>query len=226
MIQERVSSVLQEVRQGNCFGEQVTVVAAIKLQTTEAINAAIDAGITDVGDNHVQEFRANYSLLHPVRRHFIGHLQTNKVKYLVGKIALYHSLDRMELAEALSARSAREGVCSDVLVQVNIGCEESKGGFALDEAFDAYRKVTGFPALRVRGFMAMLPISEDEAYLASLVRQMRALYDRAKAENENIAYLSMGMSGDYKLCLANGSNMIRLGTTLFGPRDYGQAKGQ
>lgn len=220
MVAEQVKRVLEELAAGNPLGEKVTLVAAIKTQPAEAINAAIDAGITDVGDNHVQEFRANEGLLHPVKRHFIGHLQTNKVKYLVGKISLYHSMDRMDLAAELSKRSLRANVVSDVLVQVNIGCEESKGGFDYAEAFSAYRTIREMPALRVQGFMAMLPISKDEGYLASLVREMRVLFDRAKAEDENVEYLSMGMSGDYKLCIANGSNMIRLGTTLFGARNY------
>ncbi|MBP5242066.1 MAG: YggS family pyridoxal phosphate-dependent enzyme, partial [Clostridia bacterium] len=201
-ITENVKNVLQDIASGNCFGEKVTLVAATKMQSPETINEAIAAGITDIGENWVQEFKEKYDLVSGGNRHFIGHLQTNKVKYLIGKTYLYHSCDRFELAEEISKRSARAGIVSDVLVQINIGCEESKGGFEYDEGYAAYKKVATMPALRVRGFMAMLPISDDEEYLLSLVKKMRALYDKAKAEDENIEFLSMGMSGDYKLCLA------------------------
>lgn len=219
-IENNVKRILAELSAGNPFGEKVTLVAATKTQTAEAINAAISAGVNDVGENKVQEFTEKYDLVKGANRHFIGHLQTNKVKYLIGKTYLYHSVDRMELAAEISKRSLRAGVTSDILIQVNIGSEDTKGGFDYEEAFAAYQTITNLPNLRVRGFMAMLPISENEEYLASLVKKMRALYDKAKAENEEICYLSMGMSGDYRLCVQNGANMVRLGTTIFGKRDY------
>lgn len=219
-IAENVQNVLNAIKDGNCYGEKVTLVAATKTQTAEDINEAIRAGVKDVGENHVQEFKEKFDAVQGANKHFIGHLQTNKVKYLIGKTFLYHSCDRYELAEEISKRSARAGIVSDVLVQINIGCEESKGGFPYEEGYAAYRKVATMPGIRVRGFMAMLPIEGGEEYLLSLVKKMRALYDKAAAEDENIIYLSMGMSGDYKLCLAGGSNMIRVGTTLFGHRNY------
>jgi hypothetical protein len=147
-------------------------------------------------------------------------LQTNKVKYLIGKTDLYHSIDRMELAEELSKRSKNAGITSDILIQVNIGCEESKGGFELAEAKEAYQQIKALPNLRIKGFMAMLPLSDDEQLLTSLAKKMRTLYDEVRATDDNIEYLSMGMSGDWKLCVENGSNMIRIGTTLFGARNY------
>jgi hypothetical protein len=219
-ITENVKTLLQELSKGNCYGEPVTLVAATKMQTPEAINEAIQAGIADIGENWVQEFKEKYDQIQGGNRHFIGHLQTNKVKYLIGKTYLYHSLDRMELAEEISKRSQKAGITSDVLIQINIGCEESKGGFEYDEGFAAYQQVAAMPAIRVLGFMAMLPISEDKDYLLSLVKKMRALFDRAKAQDENIRFLSMGMSGDYALCLQGGSNMVRIGTSIFGHRNY------
>lgn len=219
-ITENVQHILQEISSGNCYGEKVTLVAATKLQSADSINEAIAAGIEDIGENWAQEFRDKYDAVHGARRHFIGHLQTNKIKYLLGKTDLYQSCDRLELASELSARSQKAGIVSEVLVQINIGCEESKGGFEYDEGFDAYQKVATMPGIRVCGFMAMLPMSEDKEYLLSLVQKMRLLYDRAKEQDENIRFLSMGMSGDYQLCLKGGSNMIRLGTTIFGARDY------
>ncbi len=224
-VRENVTKFLSEMPR-NAFGEQVKLVAAVKMQTAEAINEAIAAGVEAIGDNHVQEFREKYDRIAGAERHFIGHLQTNKVKYLIGKTDLYQSLDRPELAEELSRRSVRAGVASSVLVQVNIGCEESKGGYAFEEAMDAAQALDGTEGLLVKGYMAMLPISEDEGYLRALVQKMRSLYDETKRVLPHIEYLSMGMSGDWKLCVENGSNMIRIGTTLFGARDYSQKQTQ
>ena len=221
MIEENVKRLFKEVPKTNPYGESVTVVAAVKLQTPEDINRAICAGVTDIGDNHVQEFRDKFNgICGNPRRHFIGHLQTNKIKYLLGKVNLYHSVDRLNLAEELSKRSALAGVTSDILIQVNIGDEQSKGGFPLSETFAAYEKIRAMPALRVRGLMAMLPIGSDEERLFKLATLMRSEYDKIAAQDINFKYLSMGMSGDWKICVENGSNMIRVGTTIFGQRNY------
>lgn len=218
MIEERVKEILSEIEAGNCFHEPVTLVAATKTRTAEEINRAIQAGVTDVGENRVQEFTAKFDEVNGARRHFIGRLQTNKVKYLIGKTCLIHSVDRSELAETVSRLSLKTGITTDILLEVNLG-EESKGGYPLVDAFNAYERLRDTVGLRVRGFMAMLPLQASENEAGKLCDQMRALFERAKAQDENIKYLSMGMSGDYKLCLAHGSNMIRLGTTIFGERN-------
>lgn len=221
MIEENVKKVLSEIPETNPYGEKITLVAAVKLQTAADINRAIDAGITDIGDNHVQEFRDKFSQIHGnPRRHFIGHLQTNKIKYLLGKIDLYHSVDRMNLAEELSRRGEAAGVTSDILLQINIGNEETKGGFSLQEIDEAYRIIKNLPALRIKGLMAMLPFGASEETLICLAKQMRAKYDEFRAYDNNFRYLSMGMSGDWRLCVEAGSNLIRLGTSLFGARNY------
>lgn len=217
-IAQNVKSYLQAIAGGNCFGEPVTLVAATKTRTPEEINEAIAAGITDIGENKVQEFRDKFDLIKGGNRHFIGHLQTNKIKYLVGKTYLLQSLDRDELAEELSKRCVRANVTQDVLIEVNIGCEESKSGYPLEAAWAAYERIRRTNGLRVRGFMAMLPLAGDDAAKATLVDEMRALFDRARRDDENIRFLSMGMSGDWELCLGHGANMIRLGTALFGER--------
>ena len=220
MIEENVKKLLEEIKE-NPFGEKVTLVAAVKTQTVEDINRAISAGITDIGDNHVQEFRDKYDgITGNPNRHFIGHLQTNKVKYLIGRTYLYQSVDRYELAEEISKRSERANVTSDCLIQINIGNEETKGGFEYDEGLEAYEKISAMPALKVKGLMAMLPISDDEALLRDLAKKMRALYEKLRGKDGDIRYLSMGMSGDWKLCVECGSNMVRLGTSIFGPRHY------
>ena len=215
-----VKCIKSALANGNAYGEPVYLVAATKMQTAEDINAAIAAGVDAVAENKVQEFRDKTDLLAPCPQHFIGHLQTNKVKYLVGKIGLFHSCDRIELAMELDKVSLRRGVVSDVLLQVNIGDEETKGGFALSKAREAYEAVKQMSGLRVRGFMAMLPASDDKEMLKDLARKMRALYDEIRVTDPLIAYLSMGMSGDYKLCVECGSNMIRVGSTIFGARNY------
>ena len=223
-ITRNVKTLLDELRAGNGYGEPVTLVAATKTRTPEEINEAIAAGITDIGENKVQEFRDKFDAVQGGIRHFNGHLQTNKIKYLVGRTYLIQSLDRDELAEELSKRCQRANVTQDVLIEVNIGCEESKSGYPLQEAWAAYERIRATQGLRVRGFMAMLPLAGGEEELAALVKEMRALFERAKAQDENIRWLSMGMSGDWKLCLRHGANMIRLGTAIFGERRYAPAE--
>ncbi len=219
-IKERVLAVKQDLEKGNCYGERVLLVAATKTQAAEAINAAILAGVDAVAENKPQEFRDKNDLILPCPRHFIGHLQTNKVKYLIGKVELYHSCDRDDLAKEIAKQSLAKGICSDVLLQINIGSEESKGGYPFEEGKEAFLRLSKAEGLRVRGFMAMLPNVEDEGVLRALTRKMRSLFDWAKAQAPEVEYLSMGMSGDYKLCVEEGSNVVRLGSTLFGARVY------
>ena len=221
MIEENVKNLLGEIPPLNPFGERVTLVAAVKMQTAESINRAICAGISDIGDNHVQEFKDKYAFIQgaPVR-HFIGHLQTNKVKYLIGKVDLYHSVDRLNLAEEISKRSQNAGIVSNVLAQINIGNEETKSGFELTEAENACRTIASMPNIAIKGLMAMLPNIDDETELMRLASLMREKYDELKKIYADFTYLSMGMSGDWKLCINCGSNMIRLGTAIFGARNY------
>ncbi|MBQ8375244.1 MAG: YggS family pyridoxal phosphate-dependent enzyme [Clostridia bacterium] len=220
-IQVNVNNLKAALSAGNPFGEKILLVAATKMQTAEAINAAIEAGVDAVAENKVQEFRDKTDRLLACPQHFIGHLQTNKVKYLVGKIALFHSCDRDDLAAELAKQSLKRGVVSNVLVQVNAGEEESKGGYLPAEAKEAFLRLSQTDGLCVQGFMAMLPDTDDTAYLQRLAGQMRELFDWAKALDPRVKYLSMGMSGDWELCVCAGSNMIRVGSTIFGARNYG-----
>ena len=220
MITENVQKIKAEIAGGNAYGERVMLVAAIKMQTADAVNQAIAAGVDAVAENKPQEFRDKNALIAPCPRHFIGHLQTNKVKYLVGEVELFHSCDRDGLAEEIAKQSLKKGVVSNVLVQVNIGNEESKGGYDYGETAEAVERLSKLQGLRVRGLMAMLPDSDDENLLRTLAKKMRTLFDALKKENGEMEYLSMGMSGDYRLCVEEGSNMIRLGSTIFGAREY------
>ena len=224
-IESNVKRLLSEIPPFNPQGERVDLVAAVKTQTPEDIDRAVAAGIKMIADNHVQEFRDKYDLIHGrPQRHFIGHLQTNKIKYLLGKTDLYHSIDRYNLAQELSKRGAAAGVTSDILIEINIGGEESKSGFAPEEADRAVETISALPALRIKGLMAMLPESDDEALLRRLATRMRGIYDGLKATHPDFEHLSMGMSGDWRLCVECGSNMIRLGTAIFGQRQYNSPK--
>ena len=220
-IANRVQSIQNEIKNGNAFGERVLLVAATKMQTVKDINQAIQAGVDAVAENKAQEFRDKEEFLQPCPRHFIGHLQTNKVKYLIGKIDLYHSCDRDDLAKEIAKQSIKSGITSNVLIQINIGEEDSKGGYTYDDAKEVFLRLKAMEGLCVRGFMAMLPSIDDETRLRALVRKMRQLFEWAKMQADGIDYLSMGMSGDYKLCIEEGSNVIRVGSTIFGARDYG-----
>ena len=124
------------------------------------------------------------------------------------------------MAEELSKKSANAGLTSDILIQINIGNEETKGGFALEEAESAYERIKALPSLRIKGLMAMLPFDDNESKLSELAAKMREKYDKLRKTDADFEYLSMGMSGDWKLCIEQGSNMIRLGTAIFGARNY------
>lgn len=219
-IAENVKEIQKTLANGNAFGEKVLLVAATKTQSPEAINAAIRAGVDAVAENKPQEFRDKNDALLPCSRHFIGHLQTNKIKYLLGKIDLYHSCDRDSLVDELDRQSQNAGLVSDILLQINIGDEASKGGYDYESAQEVFRRVSEKRGLRIRGFMAMLPDVDDEPLLRALVRKMRALFEWAKTQSPEVEYLSMGMSGDYQLCIEEGSNVVRIGSTIFGARTY------
>ena len=221
-ITQNVQRIMLEIKNGNAYGEKVLLCAATKMQSAEDINLAIQAGVDAVAENKPQEFRDKNEWLLPCPRHFIGHLQTNKIKYLIGKIDLYHSCDREELAQELAKISVAKNLTSNILIQINIGEENSKGGYSYEEAQAAYIRLSQTPGLRVKGFMAMLPEEGTEEYKRGLVRKMRNLFDWAKTHSCDVEYLSMGMSGDYALCVAEGANIIRVGSTIFGKRDYGK----
>ncbi len=218
MERTEIAARVQQIKQQ--LAKKALLVAAIKMQSVEDINTAILAGVDAIAENKVQEFRLKNHLLLNCPRHFIGHLQTNKVKYLIGKIDLYHSCDRDDLAQEIARLSIKNGLTSNVLLQVNIGDEESKGGYAFDDAKAAFERVSNLQGICVKGFMAMLPNSDDEKLLRTLAQKMYRLFEWAKTQSSDVKYLSMGMSGDYALCVEEGSNMVRLGSTIFGARNY------
>lgn len=219
-ITQKVQRIKSELAIGNPQGEKVTLVGAIKMQEPESVNEAILAGLDAIAENKAQDFRDKNALILPCPRHFIGHLQTNKVKYLVGEVELFHSCDRDSLAKEIARLSQNKGIISNVLVQVNIGNEESKGGYPYEETEETIERLSQTQGLCVKGLMAMLPDVEDETLLRGLAKKMRTLFENLRKKYPDFTYLSMGMSGDYKLCVEEGSNMVRLGSTIFGARNY------
>ncbi len=216
MIKENLSSILNEIKEGNPFGEKVTLVGATKFVPVENINEAIANGLKDIGENKAQEFRDKYDLVLPVNYHFFGRLQSNKIKYLVGKVYLIHSVDSLELLTEINKQSLNKNVTTNVLLELNLG-EEQKGGLVVDSIEEILSKLYLFTNIKVLGFMAMLPDTQDENVLNSLATKVRKSYDNYK-EKYGFKYLSMGMSNDYKLAIKNGSNMIRVGSKIFGKR--------
>ena len=199
---------------------EVQLCAACKTRTAETVAASAALPIDVFGENHVQELCANFDAGAYCGKpsHFIGHLQTNKVKYLIGNVSLIHSVDSLPLAEEISEQSEKKGLVTDVLAEINIGKEPTKSGFSAEQAEDAMDKISSLPGIRAVGLMAMLPKSENSRYLSDLCLQMRAIYDTIKKEGFPVRYLSMGMSEDYRIAIRNGSNMIRLGRAIFGER--------
>ena len=201
----------------------VKLVAVTKMHTPEEINAAIDWGITDIGENKVQEVLAKYDSVKPVNWHLIGHLQTNKVKQIVDKVCMVHSVDSLHLAQEIDKRCAAIGKTMDVLVQVNAAGEESKFGVAPKEAEELCRQIAaGCKNLRLRGLMHIAPAAENPEDVRKYFRQVSELYNIIKGKDFGSSFdtLSMGMSGDYKIACEEGSNLVRIGTSIFGARDY------
>lgn len=195
-------------------GRFVTIVAATKTVPPETISAAIDSGITDIGENRVQEYLAKRDAVQGASWHFIGTLQTNKAKYLVGNVSLIQSVNSAVLAKEISRLAEKRGVIQDVLIEVNVGEEASKTGAAVDLAYELAETVQNSLGMRLRGIMAVPPKNGgDEVY-----RKIRDLYEDLARGRECFNILSVGMSGDYERAIYFGSNMVRLGSALFGER--------
>ena len=204
--------------------EDVLLCAVTKTRTAEEINEAIDAGITDIGENKVQEIMDKFDSVRPVRWHLIGHLQTNKVKYIIDKVSMIHSVDSLHLAQEIDKRAAQHGITMDILIQVNSAQEESKFGISTDETEGMIRDILDkCPNIRIRGLMCIAPFAENPEDVRVYFAQVKKLYDEySSIEHKNLdfKYLSMGMSHDYEVAILEGSNLIRVGTAIFGERDY------
>ncbi len=204
---------------------EVLLCAATKMNDAAAVREAVAAGVDCCGENRVQELTQKLAegayTGKPV--HFIGHLQTNKVKQVVGKVDLIESVDRMELLECIEKTAAKLGIVQPILLEVNIGAEKSKSGFSQEEIWQTVEKMADFPHCRLRGLMAIPPISLHPGDNRRYFAEMRNLFvdiSEKKYDNVDMECLSMGMSGDYADAIAEGATMIRVGTAIFGPRNY------
>ena len=202
---------------------EILLCAATKMNDAGRVKEAVAAGVDCCGENRVQELVQKQPLgaYDGAPVHFIGHLQTNKVNKVVGRVDLIQSVDRPELLEAVNRAALRLGICQDILLEINIGAEPQKGGFSPEEALALAARMGDYPGLRLRGLMAIPPVPEKKDDNCKYFAKMRNLYidiARKKYDNVSMVCLSMGMSDDFEDAIAEGSTMIRVGTAIFGQR--------
>ncbi len=202
----------------------VTLIAVTKNHDVAAMREAIDAGATDIGENRIQEAKEKHETLdRPVTWHLIGHLQTNKAKVAVKLFDLIHSVDSIHLAKAIDKEAGKIGKVQDILVQVNLAKEESKSGVYKEDLREMLDLVEELPNVRLCGLMCIAPNYDEVENCRPLFREMYGIYQKVKEipyQTANIKYLSMGMTHDYPIAVEEGANMVRVGTAIFGPRQY------
>ncbi len=203
--------------------DEVTLIAVTKYVETARIAEAVAAGVTEIGENRAQEFTEKLTFYEQnhLRAHFIGQLQTNKVKYICGKADLIQSVDRESLLDAIAAYAQKHGVVQDILIEVNIAGEIQKGGVALQDLDALAERIAGLSSVRLRGLMCVPPATDPEA-VRPYFRTMRRRYEQLKTAYPALPIdtLSMGMSHDYPVAIEEGATTVRVGTAIFGPRNY------
>lgn len=228
-IQHNIADILKNVEaSANKVGktlDDITVIAVTKTVDYKRANEAIEAGLNNLGENRVQEFMNKYEQMDNsnINWHIIGHLQTNKVKYIINKVKLIHSLESLSLAEEINKRSKQNGVVTEVLIELNIGEEESKFGIKNNELIDFIKSVENLEYIKIVGLMTVAPYAENKEDVRWVFKEMKNLYDvvsNMSFKNVQMKYLSMGMTNDYDVAIEEGSNVIRIGTAIFGSRVY------
>lgn len=210
-------------RKAGKTSDDIILLAATKTVSAERINYAISKGITHIGENRVQELLSkDDGVDKSAIRHFIGHLQTNKVKDIVDRVEMIESVDSYRLAEKINTECEKRGKVMDILLEVNIGDEQSKSGFTTTEIYEAVEEISKLPFVNIRGIMSIPPVCTDievqRQYFTKLHNIFVDIRDK-KLDNSNRLYLSMGMSSDYDLAIECGANLVRIGTGLFGSRN-------
>ncbi|MCX7842782.1 MAG: YggS family pyridoxal phosphate-dependent enzyme [Clostridia bacterium] len=204
--------------------EDITIIAVTKTIDADRILRVIDEGIVNLGENRVQELCEKYDIINRTCNwHLIGHLQTNKVKYIIEKISMIHSVDRMDLALEIQKRAEKAGRIIDILVQVNVSGEKSKFGIAPEEAMELVRGIAALKNIKVRGLMTIAPYSEDPETSRPVFRGLKKIFvdiGKENIDNIDMGFLSMGMSNDFEIAIEEGANMVRIGTSIFGQRHY------
>ena len=205
---------------------EVTLISVSKTKPVEMHQEAYDAGSRDFGENKPQEIREKYPQLPTdIRWHMIGHLQRNKIKYIIDKVCMIHSVDSIRLAEAIDEEAKKHGIVMPVLIEVNVAEEESKFGVHLDEVESLIRQISELSNIQVQGLMTIAPFTENAEDNRIYFRKLRNLYVDIKdknIDNVNMCNLSMGMTGDYEVAVEEGATMVRVGTGIFGARSYSQ----
>lgn len=216
-IEENITKIRETIPEG------VTLIAVSKTKPVEDLQRVYDMGVRDFGENKVQELTDKFEKLQQdIRWHLIGHLQRNKVKYIVGKVYLIHSLDSIKLLDELEKHYAASGMTAEVLIQVNIGREENKTGANVEDLEELINACENCNHVKVRGIMSIIP-QGDEDSCRGYFYQVKKIFDELKNrnfKNINMEFLSMGMTGDYKIAIEEGSNMVRVGEGIFGKRNY------
>ena len=220
-VQENIRSACEKA--GRSY-EDVKLIAVSKTKPLSDIETLITCGVNDFGENKVQELTEKYeNVSRPVNFHLIGHLQTNKVKYVVGKTVLIHSVDSLHLAQEIEKESAKKNLVSDILIQINIANEETKFGIRPEETEELVRAVSKMPHIRIKGLMTIAPFVQNAELNRGLFRKMHQILLDIKSQsidNVDMDILSMGMTNDYRVAIEEGSNMVREGTAIFGARNY------
>lgn len=205
-------------------GDSVKLIAVTKTYGADVINEAIGCGVSDIGENRVQEILEKYPAVKPVRWHLIGHLQKNKVKYIIDKVELIHSVDSFELAKEIDKQARKIDKVQKVLLEVNVSGEESKFGICADECEGLCRRISAdLPFVKIEGLMTVAPYTEDTGLLENVFRGLKNLAEEISSKNiknVDMKELSMGMTNDYTIAIECGSTMVRVGTGIFGKRDY------
>ncbi len=210
-------------KKSNRESDDIHLIAVTKTYSPDAINEAIDNGVTDIGENKVQEIVDKYDSVKPVRWHLIGHLQTNKVKYIIDKVHMIHSVDSIRLMDEIERQAQKHNVTMKVLIQINISGEESKFGIKPEELEGLLIHAGKLKNVKVFGLMTILPKIDTEISLRLHFVNIRRIFldiSTKRYDNVDMKYMSMGMSGDYEIAIEEGSNMVRVGRAIFGERIY------
>ena len=204
--------------------DEVTLIAVSKTKPVEDLQAVYDLNIRDFGENKVQELKDKIEVMpKDMKWHMIGHLQRNKVKYIIGKVELIHSVDSLRLAEEISKQAKKNNVNVDILVEVNIGDEDSKFGISTDEVIELVKDIAKLENISIKGLMCVAPYvvdSEENRPLFHKIKDLSVDIMSENIDNVSMSILSMGMSNDYQVAIEEGATMVRIGSNLFGKRDY------
>ena len=213
-IQKNLKMIKKEV------GDNVLVVAVSKTKSIDCIKKAYETGHRDFGENKIQEMTSKFNdLPKDINWHMIGHIQTNKVKYLAPYVSLIHSLDSLKLAKEINKQAIKNNKIIECLIQYRISNEETKSGLNENEVMDIIKLQDNFSGLRITGLMGMASFVDDQNVIDKEFKKLKTLFDRIKLSNKNFKIISMGMTLDYNLAIKNGSNMIRIGSKIFGERN-------